>query len=252
MEGTCHGNPGTCYHGDRDDDCEGIADGELYDGMIPTTLDGRPAWCADVDGVPTKVAACYANVQDTSSDAMVFSAVCTGAFAACAGGSFCFDHDGGNCNTDGTFSLDFCSSDLTVCKPCFPFSRCGALDTSTASFADDDGDGDGDDAVSAVVCETGIDFPSAMEGQGYSDSRLVETCADGEVCSTVSYVAGGHGITYGSCEAASACSSGSGCDVYEDCTQTCCLVDCVVETDSGCRVVAGGVAALAALAAAGL
>ena len=96
---------GNCYHGDRDDECDGVVDGATYSGMSYHD-DGRPAWCWEIGGVPTKLGRCYDYMAgDADPETMVFDLQdCPGVFAPCVDAAACFSHVNGACATSGSFT----------------------------------------------------------------------------------------------------------------------------------------------------
>jgi len=57
ISGFCDENTATCFQGDLDEQCEGIADGERYEGM-ENREDGRETFCVGAIGFPSKVSLC--------------------------------------------------------------------------------------------------------------------------------------------------------------------------------------------------
>ena len=75
----CDEETGKCYHGDQDERCKGLYDGEQYPGMEDTE-DGRPTFCRFAKGVPVKTAECPAPgvFPDTTADSASARSFVTG------------------------------------------------------------------------------------------------------------------------------------------------------------------------------
>jgi hypothetical protein len=71
VESYCDEEFGICYHGDYDEECRGVLDGERYDGM-EDTADGRETICFYAAGVPVKAAECPEVGAVASNAAQVF------------------------------------------------------------------------------------------------------------------------------------------------------------------------------------
>jgi len=66
VESFCDEDTATCIHGDYDEQCRGILDGQQYPDMADTD-DGRKTFCRIAEGVPIKAAECPAPGALTAS-----------------------------------------------------------------------------------------------------------------------------------------------------------------------------------------
>jgi len=88
--------------------------------------------------------------EEDDSSAFVESESCTSVLAGCAEASACYDHTLGLCAEDGTISEPNCVAAVPSCNPCFPNSRCGALE------AVENGSGSSSSAVDETLDESGV------------------------------------------------------------------------------------------------
>lgn len=68
----CDESDGTCYHGEFDENCQGITDGDSYDGMLDTE-DGRKTFCRMAKGLPVRTSICPNNESIEPSDSESFA-----------------------------------------------------------------------------------------------------------------------------------------------------------------------------------
>ncbi|CAB9522665.1 spore coat protein CotH [Seminavis robusta] len=64
VESYCDEETGTCYHGDYDESCQNIVNGDQYPGM-QNRPDGRETFCRFAAGVPVKVSECPAVTRES-------------------------------------------------------------------------------------------------------------------------------------------------------------------------------------------
>eukprot|EP00797_Seminavis_robusta_P004995 Sro1328_g263180.3 (377) ;mRNA; r:11264-12394 len=84
VQSHCDELTGTCYHGDYDEQCRGVHDGEQYPGM-ENTEDGRETFCRFAAGFPVKAAECPAPGEvnpDRLESSAVFRSLASGLIAS--------------------------------------------------------------------------------------------------------------------------------------------------------------------------
>ncbi len=88
--------------------------------------------------------------DENESGKFVESDSCGPEFASCSLGKICFDHNGGVCAEDGSIAVEDCKEAEQLCKPCFPYSRCGTLEVEVDEIEEEEPNSSPDEEPSSA------------------------------------------------------------------------------------------------------